>query len=72
MFYQLFKVSKDSNNMEVRKHIAFFEELKNAYSYLVYTLEITDCSLGDIQLQLFQWQEAYVDTYLIVQENFLD
>jgi hypothetical protein len=72
MFYQLYKISTDDKQMEVRKHIAFFEELGNIYNYLVHTLEVTDCSVSDIQLQLFQWQEAYVGTYLITQENFLD
>jgi hypothetical protein len=72
MFYQIFEVFKASNNIEMRKHIAFFEELENAYNYLLYSLAVSNVSLDDIKAQLFQWQEAYISDYLISQETFLD
>ena len=72
IFYQLYEVFKDFNQHEIRKSIAFFQELENAYNYLIYNLCVTDCSLDDIQAQLFQWQEAYIGDYLIAQETFLD
>ena len=72
MFYQIFEIFRNSNNVEMRKHIAFFEELENAYNYLIYSINIQNCSLDVVKAQLFQWQEAYIDNYLIVQETFLD